>query len=587
MRRVLEGTSGSRGMALGRARLEHPGPIAADERPLPDNEVDAEIERLDQAIEIARAELAELRDRLHGALAREVGEFLDAHRMLLDDPDLKRALHRAIRQKHMRASQALRKQRDRLVSIFDAMDDPYLRARREDVDQVIARVQSALARPTSREERKLAARVGEILVADSIPPAEMAHLAGHGLLGLVTTGGSSYSHSSILARSLRLPMVLGVEEALSDIADEDLILVDGESGQVVIHPTAQDLARYRTWQRETAAEGRRLAGLAAAPSVTADKQQVSIYANAELPAEIAEAHRLGAAGIGLYRTEFLFLHRDTLPDEETQFEAYRQLVLGMGGLPVTIRTLDLGADKAGSAGLSLPAEDNPALGVRGLRLSLRRPAVFTAQLRAILRAACYGPVRILLPMVTVTEEIASTRTLLELCLRDLRSENQPVPEKVELGAMIEVPAAALGIQSLLEVVDFVAIGTNDLAQYVLAVDRNHDGLEKLYDPLQPALLRLIAHVITSAKRAGKPVSLCGEMAGDPNFTPLLLALGLEQFSMHPQQILAVRDALTSCNSAALRKLAPRILHAANRDEVEALLNEATVTERSASSKYKP
>lgn len=572
MRLVLPGTAAARGMALGRARLVQPGQPSIDKRPLPDDQVDAEITRLDAALASARSELVELRGKLHGALARDVGEFIDAHKLLLDDPELVRALHHAIRTDKQRASHALAIQRDRLVAAFDAMDDPYLRARREDIDQVIARVQAALARQTSREERKLAARVGEILVSDTVAPGDLAHLTGHGLLGAITTGGSSYSHSAILARSLRLPMVVGVQSALAEIHDDDLVLLDGERGEAIVHPAAQDLAAYRTWQREAAAEGRRLAALAAEPNITADGSPIAIYANAEQPAEVVRSRLLGAVGVGLYRTEFLFLQRERTPSEDEQFEAYRSLVLGMAGLPVTIRTLDLGADKADRAGLSIPSEDNPALGVRGVRLSLRRPAVFATQLRAILRAASYGPVRILVPMVTVADELVAVRSLLEICAQDLRKEGHAVPERVDIGAMIEVPAAAIGVRNLLDVADFLAIGTNDLAQYVLAVDRNHDALEQLYDPLQPPLLRLVGYVIASAQRARKPVCLCGEMAGDPVFTALLLALGLTEFSMHPGQILAVRDALSRLDRPALRALAPRLLRAASRDEVEELLN---------------
>ncbi|MGB8717062.1 MAG: phosphoenolpyruvate--protein phosphotransferase [Rhodanobacteraceae bacterium] len=571
VRQTIKGSGAARGMALGRARLVHPGEVNIDKRPLPDDQVEDEVARLDAAMLSAGQDLADLRDKVHGSLAGEVAEFIGAHKMLLEDPELKARLHHAIRQQHQRASHALNVQRDQLVATFDAMDDPYLRARREDVDQVIHRVQNALQLQTSNEEKKLAKRVGEILVSDGVGPAEMAHLAGHGLLGVIATGGSVYSHSAILARSMRLPMLVGVQEALAEINDGDLVLIDAENDVAIVHPAAQDLVAYRKWQREAAVEGRRLAALAGAPSDTADGQRMALYANAEMPAEVTRSRHLGAAGIGLYRTEFLFLKRDGAPDEDEQFEAYRTLVLGMAGLPVTIRTLDLGADKIDRSGLALKAEDNPALGVRGVRLSLRRPTVFAVQLRAILRAASYGPVRILVPMVTVADEMKAVRTLVDMCLRDLRNDGQEVPEQVDIGAMIEVPAAAIGIRTLLAECDFIAIGTNDLAQYVLAVDRNHDALEELYDPLQPALLRLVANVIACAKRAGKPVSLCGEIAGDPRFTALLLALGLTDFSMHPGQILQVRDTLSELHRGKLRKLAPRLLHAASRDEVEQLL----------------
>jgi phosphotransferase system enzyme I (PtsI) len=571
MRLILSGTTAARGMALGRARLVQPSRLAVDNRPLAAEEVEAELERLHQALDAARQELRELRGKLQGALAREVNEFIDAHSLLLDDPELLRGLDELVRVGHYRAGAALKKQRDRLAAVFEAMDDPYLRSRREDVDQVIGRVVSALNRQTSREERKLAARVGEILVADSIAPADMAHLAGAGLLGVVASAGSAYSHSAILARSLNLPMLVGVRDALSTIHDDDLILLDAEHGEAIVHPGAQDLSRYRAWQREAMQEGRRLAALANAPTRTRDGVDVCLLANAELAADVALARARGADGVGLYRTEFLFLRHKGLPSEEEQFNAYRDLVLGMGGLPVTIRTLDLGADKADAAGLVLRGEDNPALGVRGVRLSLRYPAVFTTQIRAILRAACYGPLRVLVPMVTQPDELIAVRTLFKMARQELSREGADLPEKLQLGAMIEVPAAAINVRALLEHADFLAIGTNDLAQYVLAADRNNDGLENLYNPLQPALLRLLSHVIGAGRRAGKPVSLCGEIGGDPRFTPLLLALGLNEFSMHPSQILLVRDRLATLDHRALRQLAPRLIRCHTHEQVEAML----------------
>lgn len=575
MRQVLAGTTAAKGMALGRARLVQPSRYLVDTRPLNEDEVDVELERLHRALDTARLELRELRGKLHGALAREVNEFIDAHSLLLDDPELLRGLDDLVRVGHYRPGAALKKQRDRLAAVFEAMDDPYLRSRKEDVDQVISRVISALQRQTSREERKLAARVGEILIADTIAPADMAHLAGAGLLGVVASSGSPYSHSAILARSLDLPMLVGARDALSTIHDDDLILLDAERGEAVVHPTAQDLARYRAWQREAAMEGRRLATLANAPTRTRDGVDVRLYANAEMPPDIAMARARGADGVGLYRTEFLFLRQKGLPSEDEQFIAYRDLVLGMGGLPVTIRTLDLGADKADAAGLVIRGEDNPALGVRGVRLSLRYPAVFTTQIRAILRAACYGPVRVLVPMVTQPDELIAVRTLFKLARQELKRENIDLPEKLQLGAMIEVPAAAINVRALLEHADFLAIGTNDLAQYVLAADRGNDALDNIYNPLQPALLRLLAYVITEGRRAKKAVSLCGEIGGDTNFTALLLALGLCEFSMHPSQLLHVRDRLTALDHGMLRANAPRILRARTHEEAEALLASIT------------
>jgi len=575
MRQVLTGTMAARGMALGRARLVQPSRYAVDTRPLTAEEVEPELERLHRALDTARQELRELRGKLHGALAREVNEFIDAHSLLLDDAELLRGLDDLVRIGHYRPGAALKKQRDRLAAVFEAMDDPYLRSRKEDIDQVIARVVSALQRQTSVEERKLAARVGEILIADTIAPADMAHLAGHGLLGVVASSGSAYSHSAILARSLGLPMLVGTRDALSNIHDDDLILLDAERSEAVVHPTAQDLSRYRAWQRESAQEGRRLATLANAPTRTRDGVDIRLLANAESTVDVALARTRGADGVGLYRTEFLFLRHKGLPSEDEQFIAYRDLVLGMGGLPVTIRTLDLGADKADAAGLVIRGEENPALGVRGVRLSLRYPAVFITQIRAILRAACYGPLRVLVPMVSQPDELIAVRTLFKLARQDLKRESIDLPEKLPLGAMIEVPAAAINVRALLEHADFLAIGTNDLAQYVLAADRGNDALDNIYNPLQPALLRLISHVIGAGRRAGKPVSLCGEIGGDINFTALLLALGLTEFSMHPSQLLHVRDRLATLNHAELRRHAPRLIRAHTHEETEALLAEIT------------
>jgi phosphotransferase system enzyme I (PtsI) len=573
MRHVLSGTVAAHGMALGRARLVQPSRYSVDTRPLAEEEVEEQIELMHRALDTARQELRELRGKLHGALAREVNEFIDAHSLLLDDGELLRGLDDMVRIGHYRPGAALKKQRDRLAAVFEAMDDPYLRSRKEDIEQVINRVISALQRQTSPEERKLAARVGEILIADSIAPGDMAQAAGNGLLGVVGSSGSPYSHSAILARSLGLPMLVGTRDALSNIHDDDLILLDAENGQAIVHPTAQDLSRYRAWQREAAIEGRRLAMLANAPTRTRDGVEICLLANAESTGDVAAARSRGADGVGLYRTEFLFLRHKGLPSEDEQFIAYRDLVMGMGGLPVTIRTLDLGADKADAAGLVVRGEENPALGVRGVRLSLRYPAVFTTQIRAILRAACYGPVRVLVPMVTQPDELIAVRTLFRLARQDLKRENVDLPEKLPLGAMIEVPAAAINVRALLEYSDFLAIGTNDLAQYVLAADRGNDALENIYNPLQPALLRLLSHVISAGRRAKKPVSLCGEIAGDVNFTALLLVLGLCEFSMHPTQILHVRDRLATLDHAHLRRQASRLLRAHTHEQAEALMGE--------------
>jgi phosphotransferase system enzyme I (PtsI) len=568
---VITGVAAARGMALGRARLVQPSQPQVDLRPLPESEVEAEVGRLDVALIAAREEMHLLRGKLHGALAREVGEFIDAHSLILEDPELIGGLYDLIRKGRYRASAALKMQRDRVVAAFDALDDPYLRSRREDVDHVIGRVQAVLARDTTPAERQIASRVGTVLVSDSVAPAELAHLSEHGVLGVITTGGSALSHSAILARSMRLPMVVGAHEALKHLSDDDLVLVDGGHGEVVVHPTAQDLARYRQYQREQARSTEALQRLKHARTLTADGMEIHLYANAEMSADIVQAHALGAAGIGLYRTEFLFLQRHEVPDEEEQFAAYRDVVLGMGGMPVTIRTLDLGADKADGTGIALGREPNPALGVRGVRLSMAHPQLFATQLRAILRAANFGRVRILVPMVTTCEEVVATRQLVEDCAKQLRSSGHEITDHYEFGAMIEVPAAAIALPSMIRHLDFVSIGTNDLTQYTLAVDRGNDALGTMYDPLHPAVLKLLAQIIATAHRARKQVTLCGEMAGEARYTALLLALGLTSFSMHPSSLLEVRQAIGRCDRASLRRQGSGLLRAQTRAGIQRVL----------------
>jgi phosphotransferase system enzyme I (PtsI) len=567
VRRELTGTSASRGLALGRARVREPHVLDVEERRVGENEIEAEIARLHQAVAAARAELAQMRDRLTGALAKELGEFLDLHGMILDDPDLQIGLDELIRTARYSAEYALKLQRDRLAAIFEAMDDPYLRSRREDMDHVIGRVYAAL----HRRVQDSTGSAGEVLVADTVAPAELAQLVERGVLAVVTAQGSPLSHSAILARSLHLPLVVGVHEALQHVNDGDALLVDGAGGRVVVEPGADDLRDFRKRQREEAREQRVLARLKGAPTRTLDGVDIRLHANAESREDVAQAHALGAAGVGLYRTEFLFMQRRELPDEDEQFGAYRDLVLGMGGRPCTLRTLDLGADKADTSGVVLAHEPNPALGLRGVRLSLLRDALFRAQLRAMLRASAYGPVRILVPMVSCLEEVRAVRRLMDESAQALRLAGHDVAENVELGAMIEVPAAALVLPSLLPHLDFVSVGTNDLVQYLLAADRGNDAVASLYTPLHPAVLRLLHDIIDQGRKQKVPVTVCGELAGDPRYTRLLLALGLADFSMHPSTLLEVRRVIRNSEHHALRRRASGLLRAPDRATIDKLL----------------
>jgi phosphotransferase system enzyme I (PtsI) len=568
MRLPVPGHGASRGSALGRARVRLPHVLDVGEQRIDD--VDSELDRLHAAIHVVRGEMRALRQRLHGALAQDIGEFLDLHALLLDDPELLQGLDTLIRNERYSADYALRLQRDRIAGIFTGMDDAYLRSRIDDIDQVIGRIHAAL----HRREADAGGVAGEILVADNIAPTELLQLQSQGVMAVVTSGGSTLSHSAILARSLHLPLVVGASQALSKINDGDVLVVDGGSGLVVREPDAADLRAHRARTREYARERKQLNRLRREPSRTLDGVDIKLWANAESRDDVAEAHALGAAGIGLYRTEFLFLNTDVLPDEEAQFRAYRDLVLGMTGRTVTIRTLDVGADKADRTGLTLAGEPNPALGVRGVRLSLQRVPLFETQLRAMVRASGYGPVRVLVPMVCCREEMIAVRGLLARVIADLRREGHEIAESIPLGAMIEVPAAALALPGFIDLTDFLSIGTNDLVQYLLAVDRNNEQLGDLYTPLHPAVLQLLQSVIALAGKRGKPVAVCGEMAADPLFAPVLLALGLVEFSMHPGTLLEVRQAIRNCDLASLRAASRALLRARDRTEIQRWLDGA-------------
>ncbi|MFC3551017.1 phosphoenolpyruvate--protein phosphotransferase [Lysobacter cavernae] len=564
MRQEFHGHGASRGSALGRARVRLPHALEVVEERIAPNAVDTELARLHAAIHSVRVEMHALRERLHGALAHEVGEFLDLHTLLLDDPELLHGLDELIRTGRYSADYALRLQRDRIASVFETMDDPYFRSRVEDIDQVISRIHSAL----HRHDAGMHGVAGEILVADNVAPAELAQLQAQGVVAIVTTTGSALSHSAILARSLHLPLVVSATLALQKVNDGDVLAVDGSSGLVVLEPDATDLRTHRARVRELARERKQLHRLRREPTRTVDGVDIKLYANAESREDVAEAHALGAAGIGLYRTEFLFLQRNELPDEDEQFRAYRDVVLGMTGRSVTIRTLDLGADKADRTGLALRDEPNPALGLRGVRLSLARDGLLDTQLRALLRASGYGPLRILLPMVSSREEILTVRALLKHLAGELRAQGHEIADKVPLGAMIEVPAAAIALPGFIGSVDFLSIGTNDLVQYLLAADRNNEALGEIYTPLHPAVLRLIRDVIRLAKARDKPIAVCGEMAGDSRFAPLLLALGLNEFSLHPSTLLELRRTIRGCDLATLQARAPALLRARDRTEIE-------------------
>ncbi len=572
---ILSGQGASRGIGIGRARVLESGGVETPEYTLDPDQIGAEIDRYRAAVAAARGELTVVADRLGPQVASEVREFIETHLMMLEDDALVESPVEFIRARSCNAEWALKQARDQLFAAFEQMQDDYFRARRDDVDQVVKRIAGALANRPARslfvEEDALD---DTVIVADDIEPAELNGLAERGLAAFVIETGGSLSHSSILARSLGVPCVVGVRGARQMVHEGQLLIVDGDRGFALIDPDGERLTRYRERQHEQKRRAMQLLRLADAAARTADGESIRLWANAEQLKDLDLALRHGAVGIGLFRTEFLYLHRQQPPDEEEQYHSYSDAVKRMHGHPLTLRTLDIGADKQLPLGQD-PAEPNPALGLRGIRLSLKFPELFRTQVRAILRAAVHGPVTMLLPMLGGPDDALRARALIREAEGEMRASGTLFQEGVPVGGMIEVPAAAIAAPRMVEILDFVSIGTNDLIQYTLAIDRGNQAVARWYEPLHPAVLRLISSVIDIAVAMGKPVSLCGEMAGDTRYTALLLALGLTDFSLHPRGILELKETLSRLQRKPLLGLKRRILEANGTDEVTEVLKLAT------------
>jgi phosphotransferase system enzyme I (PtsI) len=567
------GLSVSRGVAIGRAVLVASGRVDVAHYFIDAAQVEPEIDRLRRARDTAAAELAALQHDLPADAPHELSALLDVHLMLLKDETLVGAAAEWVRMRHYNAEWALSAQLEVLARQFDEMEDEYLRERKADLEQVTERVLDVLARDDGRRAARIAAPSprdfgGEeplVLVASDISPSDMLQFKRSVFKGFITDVGGRTSHTAIVARSMDIPAVVGAREASRLIRQDDWIVIDGDAGVVIVDPPPIVLEEYRFRQRQVQLERERLDRLRHTPAVTLDGQSVEMLANIELPDDAAAALEAGAVGVGLFRSEFLFMDReDGLPGEDEQFEAYRAAVVAMAGLPVTIRTVDIGADKPlermSLHELRHEHSLNPALGLRAIRWSLSEPAMFRAQLRAILRASAFGKVRILVPMVAHLSEVRQTLEAIERAKQQLRDAGRAFVD-VEIGAMIEVPAAALMLDSLLRHFDFVSIGTNDLIQYTLAIDRADEHVAHLYDPWHPAVLGLIATTIAKANAAGRAVSVCGEMAGDTAFTRALLAMGLRSFSMHPRQIAEVKQSVLRADAARLAQSLPKLLGA--------------------------
>lgn len=566
----LFGLAVSRGVAIGRAVLVVSGRIDVAHYFVAPHQVATEIDRLKSARDTVVAEFATLQRDMPGDAPPELPALIDVHLMLAQDESLTGAAAQWIQERRYNAEWALSAQLEVLARHFDEMEDEYLRERKTDIEQVTERILAALAREVKGEaglalpqSHRVTSGEPLVLVASDIAPVDMMQFKRSVFTGFVTDVGGPTSHTAIVARSMDIPAVVGAREASRLIRQDDWVVIDGDAGAVVVNPPPIVLEEYRFRQRQDELERARLHRLRHTPAVTLDGEMVALEANIELPEDAATAIDAGAVGVGLFRTEFLFMNRgQDLPGEDEQFEAYRAAVLAMGGLPVTIRTVDVGADKPLDRltvhELRHEHTLNPALGLRAIRWSLAEPAMFRQQLRAILRASAYGKVRLLVPMVAQLSEARMTREALARAKQQLRDAGRPYKD-IEVGAMIEIPAAALILGSLLQHFDFVSIGTNDLIQYTLAIDRADEQVAHLYDPWHPAVIGLIASTITRASAAGKGVSVCGEMAGDPAFTELLLAMGLRSFSMHPRQVTAVKQVILRADTRRLAAALPAIL----------------------------
>ncbi len=553
---TLIGASVSSGIAIGHAHLVTAARLEVPQYELREQDVEAELVRFDTAITQVQAELAELSAGAAPGVAGELNTFVNLHRMLIADSAISKVPRDIIRATRCNAEWALVRQMESLVEQFERFEDPYLRERKSDVQQAVERVLHALLGsahtplgPSHEEDI--------VIVAHDLSPADMILFKRHKFAGFVTDVGGVTSHTAIVARSLDLPAVVGLHHARSMIRENELLIVDGARGTVIVNPDRQVLAEYQLKKRERELERQKLRRLKTTPAATLDGTSIELQANIELPSDIEGVLDCGATGIGLFRSEFLFLNRDDLPSEDEQFEAYREVAQALEGKPVTIRTLDLGADKALTGGDR--GGPNPALGLRAIRYCLAEPHLFLTQLRAILRASHYGHVRVLLPMLAHAHEVEAAFVYLAQAKDALSRDGIPYDPNIEVGGMIEVPAAALAISIFLDRLDFLSIGTNDLIQYTLAIDRTDETVAHLYDPMHPAVLQLIANTIRACNKAGRPIAVCGEMAGELAMTRLLLGFGLRQFSMHSSQVLSIKQQVLRTSLPDVAPVAQRIL----------------------------
>ena len=573
----LNGIGVSRGVAIGRVQRLHVGDLEIPERQLDAGDVEHEVTRFYGAQRRARDELKAVREQIPHGTPGDIAAFIDTHLLMMDDRSIVDTTVGHIRQHRLNAEAALKKSRDGLVAVFEQMDDPYLRTRKDDVEHVVARIQRVLMKlstPTAAVEGAPKFDIAEptVIVADDITPADIILLSQQQVVAFITEFGGPLSHTAILARSLGIPAIVGLRDARRWVREGETVIVDGEQGHALADPDAQALEFFRAKQRKLADDRAQLDLIRDQPAVSRDGVKLRLMANIELPEDAEHAAGMGAEGVGLYRTEFLYMNRKDLPGEEEQYDAYAKVVSAVKG-KITIRTLDLGADKQVDSGARIgPTPNNPALGLRAIRLCLKEPELFRTQVRALLRASRFGQMQIMLPMISSVAEFRQAQSVIETAREQLLREGHVLADDVPVGAMIEVPAAALAAPMLARVARFFSIGTNDLIQYTLAIDRVDDEVNYLYDPLHPAVLQLIQRTIEAGMRAGIPVAMCGEMAGDVRYTRLLLGLGLREFSMHPANVLEVKRAVLDADLRELQAKAHRMLASADVEEQQQLID---------------
>ncbi len=572
---ALHGMGVSRGIAIGKVHIVKRDQLDIRKYSIKQHLIDDEIKRFENAVTNARQQLRAIRGHIPESTSADIEGFIDTHLLMLGDVALTEEPMRLIKELACNAEWALKLQRDALVTVFDEMDDAYLRTRKDDVDYVVNRIQRVLLNQTPLQHEKPDQRLsGYIVMANDLTPADTVLMQHHGIAAFATESGGPTSHTAILARSLGIPAIVGLQNALRYIKENDELILDGVRGIILVDPDGHALSDYRRLQKEERRYYTKLGKLKNKPAVTLDDVPIDLQANIELPKDFETVVEVGAQGVGLYRTEFLYMNRESPPDEEEHYAAYTKVIEVLKGLPITIRTLDLGADKQVDGGRqSGPVINNPALGLRAIRLCLKEPALFHPQLRAIIRASVHGPVRIMIPMLSNMHEMQQVLQMIEDIKKEFDELDIPYDHELQIGGMIEVPAAAVCADIFAQQLDFLSVGTNDLIQYTLAIDRVNDEVNYLYDPLNPAVLRLIHTTIKAGKKENIPVAMCGEMAGEIKYTRLLLGLGLREFSVHPATLLEVKQIVIDSNVGNLEALAKKALKAKNGIEVANIMRE--------------